>query len=132
MSAPAPLKLAILISGRGSNMTAILRAAFAGEIAVQPAIVIADRSGAAGLASAAELGVPTADWPGQTHRETFEQMLTRTLETVQPDAIALAGFMRLLSSDELAYHIEGTYTTSVLPLEHIGLFMWTAHYTLHE
>jgi phosphoribosylglycinamide formyltransferase 1 len=97
MSARAPLKLAILISGRGSNMAAILRAARAGEIAVEPAIVIADRSEASGLASAAELGVPTAAWPGQPHREPFEQMLTRTLETVQPDAIALAGFMRLLS-----------------------------------
>ena len=97
MSASAPLKLAILISGRGSNMNAILRAALAGEIAVEPAIVIADRSGAAGLASAAELGVPTAAWPGQARAEPFEPMLVRTLETVRPDAIALAGFMRILS-----------------------------------
>jgi phosphoribosylglycinamide formyltransferase-1 len=97
MSARAPLKLAILISGRGSNMSAILRAAFAGEIAVQPAIVIADRSSAAGLASAAELGVPTAAWAGQARGEPFEAMLARTLESVQPDAIALAGFMRILS-----------------------------------
>jgi len=96
MSARAPLKLAILISGRGSNMTAILRAALAREIAVAPAIVIADRSSAPGLASAAELGVPTAVWPGQTH-EPFEPMLVRTLESLQPDAIALAGFMRILS-----------------------------------
>ena len=97
MSASAPLRLAILISGRGSNMTAILRAALAGEIAVQPTIVIADRSGAAGLASAAELGVPTAAWAGPARGEPFEPMLVRTLETVQPDAIALAGFMRILS-----------------------------------
>ena len=97
MSARAPLKLAILISGRGSNMTAILRAAFAGEIAVQPTIVIADRSSAAGLARAAELGVPTAAWPGQARSEPFEAMLVRTLDTLQPDAIALAGFMRILS-----------------------------------
>ena len=97
MSARAPLKLAILISGRGSNMSAMLRAALAGEIAVQPAIVIADRSDAAGLASAAELGVPTAAWPGDARTEPFEPMLLRTLETVQPDAIALAGFMRILS-----------------------------------
>jgi phosphoribosylglycinamide formyltransferase 1 len=97
MSARAPLKLAILISGRGSNMTAILRAALAGEIVVEPAIVIADRSGAQGLASAAQLGVPTSAWPGQTHGEPFEPVLVRILETVQPDAIALAGFMRILS-----------------------------------
>jgi phosphoribosylglycinamide formyltransferase-1 len=78
-------------------MTAILRAALAGEIAVKPAIVIADRSGAEGLASAAQLGVPTSAWPAQTHGEPFEPLLVRTLETVQPDAIALAGFMRILS-----------------------------------
>ena len=52
MSARAPLKLALLISGRGSNMIAILRAARAGEIAAHPAIVISDRPQAAGLASA--------------------------------------------------------------------------------
>jgi len=93
MSVRASLKLAILISGRGSNMSAILRAALAGE----PAMVIADRSGAPGLASAAELGVPTAAWAGPARGEPFEPMLVRTLETVQPDAIALAGFMRILS-----------------------------------
>jgi phosphoribosylglycinamide formyltransferase-1 len=97
MSARAPLKLAILISGRGSNMMAVLRAARAGEIAVQPAIVISDRLDAGGLASAHELGVPTAAWSGQAHDEPFEPMLLRTLETVQSDAIALAGFMRILS-----------------------------------
>ena len=97
MSVRASLKLAILISGRGSNMSAILRAALAGEIAVEPTIVIADRSGAPGLASAAELGVPTAAWAGPARGEPFEPMLVRTLETVQPDAIALAGFMRILS-----------------------------------
>ena len=97
MSVRASLKLAILISGRGSNMSAILRAALAGEIAVEPAMVIADRSGAPGLASAAELGVPTAAWAGPARGEPFEPMLVRTLETVQPDAIALAGFMRILS-----------------------------------
>ncbi len=97
MSARAPLKLAILISGRGSNMTAIVRASLAGEIAAHPAIVISDRADAAGLASARELGVATAAWSGEIDGGPFEQMLTRTLEAVQPDAIALAGFMRILS-----------------------------------
>jgi phosphoribosylglycinamide formyltransferase 1 len=105
MSARAPLKLAILISGRGSNMTAILRAALAGEIAVEPAMVIADRSGAAGLASAAELGVPTVAWPGRARSEPFEAMLASTLEAVQPDAIALAGFMRILSPPLVARYL---------------------------
>jgi phosphoribosylglycinamide formyltransferase-1 len=105
MSARAPLKLAILISGRGSNMSAILRAARAGEIAVQPAIVIADRSDAGGLACAAELGVPRAAWSGQAEDGPFEPMLVRTLESVQPDAIALAGFMRILSPALVARYL---------------------------
>jgi phosphoribosylglycinamide formyltransferase-1 len=97
MSARAPLKLAILISGRGSNMAAVLRACLAGEIAVHPAVVIADRGGAAGLARAEELGVPTIAWSGESQGGPFEPMLVSTLETVQPDVIALAGFMRILS-----------------------------------
>ena len=97
MSARAPLQLALLVSGRGSNMTAIVQAALAGEIAAQPAIVISDRAGAAGLASAQALGIPTAAWGGETRDGPFEHMLLRALEAVQPDAIALAGFMRILS-----------------------------------
>jgi phosphoribosylglycinamide formyltransferase 1 len=69
MSAGTPLKLAILISGRGSNMTAIARACLAGAIRARAVIVISDRADAAGLDSAR-----------------------------QPDVIALAGFMRILSA----------------------------------
>jgi phosphoribosylglycinamide formyltransferase 1 len=97
MSVRAPLKLAILISGRGSNMTAIVRACLAGQIAARAEVVISDRAAAAGLSSARELGVPTAVLPSESHGAVFEQMLLATLEAVQPDAIALAGFMRILS-----------------------------------
>jgi len=97
MSAHAPLKLALLISGRGSNMTALLQAALAGKIAAHPSVVISDRAGATGLTSARELGVATAAWKGEQQEGPFERMLLATLETVQPDVIALAGFMRILS-----------------------------------
>lgn len=97
MSEHAPLKLALLISGRGSNMTAILRAALAGDIAAQPALVISDRADAPGLATARALGVETAAWAGRAQQGSFEEMLQATLEALQPDAIALAGFMRILS-----------------------------------
>jgi len=53
-------KLAILISGRGSNMVAIVRACQRGTIAARPVSVICDRPNAQGLASARELGVATA------------------------------------------------------------------------
>src|SRR5436305_3863839 len=60
MSAGTPFRLAILISGRGSNMSAIARACLAGTIAARVAVVISDRADAAGLAGAAALGIETA------------------------------------------------------------------------
>jgi phosphoribosylglycinamide formyltransferase-1 len=99
MSTRAPLRLAILISGRGSNMTAIVRACLAGTIAAQPVMVISDRSEAPGLASARELGVPTVAWSRTAAGGLeLEQLLIDTLEAQRPDVIALAGFMRVLSA----------------------------------
>jgi phosphoribosylglycinamide formyltransferase-1 len=98
MSERAPLRLAILISGRGSNMTAIVRACLTGAIAARPVLVISDRPEAAGLVSARELGVDTAAWSRTSSSLTFEEMLAETLAVQQPDVIALAGFMRVLSA----------------------------------
>lgn len=99
MSAGAPLRLAILISGRGSNMSAIARACLNGQIAARTAIVISDRPDAGGLASAAQLGIPTAVVARGAARDAaaFEAALAATLDAQQPDAVALAGFMRILS-----------------------------------
>jgi phosphoribosylglycinamide formyltransferase 1 len=105
MSARAELKLAILISGRGSNMTAIVRACQAGAIGARPVVVISDRADAAGLASARELGVPTAAWSGAGSGPAFEQMLSATLDAQQPDVVALAGFMRILSAPLVARYL---------------------------
>src|SRR5437016_3806725 len=55
-----PFRLAVLISGRGSNMIAIARACLAGSIPARVAVVISDRADAAGLAGAAALGIATA------------------------------------------------------------------------
>ena len=99
MSAGTPLKLAILISGRGSNMSAIVQACRAGRIAAQVAVVISDRADAGGLERARALGVETVTLPaapGSGNR--FEQALTDALNVHRPDAIALAGFMRILSA----------------------------------
>jgi phosphoribosylglycinamide formyltransferase 1 len=97
MSATPPLRLAVLISGRGSNMTAIVRGCLAGDIVARPVIVIADRPQAAGLARAASLGVPTATVAAGSGAP-FEQQLDETLAAAQPDFVALAGFMRVLSA----------------------------------
>jgi phosphoribosylglycinamide formyltransferase 1 len=99
MSAAKPLRLAILISGRGSNMLAIARACRAGEIPAQVVAVISDRADAAGLARAGELGLATSTVPQpRSDAAAFERALADTLEAHRPDAIALAGFMRILSA----------------------------------
>ena len=100
MSVAAPLRITILISGRGSNMTAIARACLSGEINGQVARVIADRADAAGLASARDLGAATATLeraPGMTAAE-FDAALGAAIEASAADVIALAGFMRILSA----------------------------------
>jgi phosphoribosylglycinamide formyltransferase-1 len=92
-------RLVILISGRGSNMAAILDAVHAGTIAASVEAVISNRPAAAGLAAAASRGIPTSVVDQEAHRdrESFEQALTRALEALSPDLIVLAGFMRVLS-----------------------------------
>jgi phosphoribosylglycinamide formyltransferase-1 len=97
MSRPAPFRIAILISGRGSNMTAITRACLAGTINAEVASVISDRAAAAGLGAARDLGAPTATVPGRPAAD-FEAQLMRAIDASRPDAIALAGFMRILST----------------------------------
>jgi phosphoribosylglycinamide formyltransferase 1 len=95
----APLELAILISGRGSNMVAIARACLAGQINARVRVVISDRPGVAGLTAARALGIEarTVPWPGAGDRAGFERALGEVLDEQQPQLIVLAGFMRILS-----------------------------------
>src|SRR6266480_6001692 len=82
MSAGTPFRLAILISGRGSNMIAIASACLAGSIAARVAVVISDRADAAGLAGAAALGIETATVlpPRAGGGAAFEPSLAGALE----------------------------------------------------
>jgi phosphoribosylglycinamide formyltransferase-1 len=84
----------ILISGRGSNMDAILAAQVPGQCAA----VISNRPDAAGLAFAAEHGVATAvvDHKAYADRAAFDAALAREIDHHSPDLIVLAGFMRVL------------------------------------
>jgi len=99
VSGKDPLRLAILISGRGSNMVAIARACAAGRINARVALVLSERPGAPGLDAARALGVDArlVAWPGTTERLQFERGLEAALAAAQPDIIVLAGFMRILS-----------------------------------
>jgi phosphoribosylglycinamide formyltransferase-1 len=93
----APLQLAVLISGRGSNMAAIARACQAGEINARIKTVISDRPGVAGLTVAGNLGIEALTVPWQGSKEAFEDALSEALDARRPDLIVLAGFMRILS-----------------------------------
>ncbi|HEY0766983.1 MAG TPA: phosphoribosylglycinamide formyltransferase [Steroidobacteraceae bacterium] len=107
MSAARPLRLAIVISGRGSNMIAIARACLAGSVAARVTVVIADRPDAAGLASARELGIETVTvlHPKGGGGTAFERSLAAALQAHQPDAIALAGFMHILSAEFVEHYL---------------------------
>src|ERR1700722_3021079 len=102
----APLKLAILISGRGSNMVAIARACLAGKINARIRVVISDSPGAGGLASTGEqgIGAMTIPGPGAGERGGFEHALTDALYTQPTDLVVLAGFMRILSPGFVAHY----------------------------
>lgn len=94
------MKLGILISGRGSNMTALVDAVKSGEIpASEVAVVISDKPTAAGLAKARERGIETAviERRGRT-REEHDAEIIAELKRHGVELICLAGYMRLLSS----------------------------------
>jgi phosphoribosylglycinamide formyltransferase-1 len=92
-------RLAILISGRGSNMAALIDAVRAGEIDATIGVVISNRPDAAGLKIAAAAGVATSvvDHRAFADRAEFERSLTAAIDAKAPDLIVLAGFMRILS-----------------------------------
>jgi phosphoribosylglycinamide formyltransferase-1 len=93
------LPVAVVISGRGSNMEAIARAAQSADSRYRVVRVIADRPAAGGLARAAALGIATSVVPVKEFptREQFESALAQQLEASGAGLIALAGFMRILS-----------------------------------
>jgi phosphoribosylglycinamide formyltransferase-1 len=93
-------RVAILISGRGSNMAALIAAAQAQDFPAEIALVLSNRPDAMGLATAREAGLATAvvDHTGfGKDREAFERALQGELEARRIDIVCLAGFMRLLT-----------------------------------
>lgn len=105
MTAATELELAILISGRGSNMTALARACQAGTLPARVAVVIADREAAGGLGSARELGIATETVAPVRDTVEFERALEALIERYRPGALALAGFMRVLSASFVARYL---------------------------
>ncbi len=92
-------KLVILISGRGSNMEAIVRACAREGWPAEVAAVISNRPGAAGLEFAASHGIATAvvDHRAFDGRDSFDAALAAEIDRFAPDLVVLAGFMRILT-----------------------------------
>lgn len=92
-------RVAILISGGGSNMLALARS-MTGDHPARPVLVASNDPAATGLAKAQALGIPTAavdHRPFGRDRETFEAALLAHINAAQPDILCLAGFMRILT-----------------------------------
>lgn len=91
-------RVAILISGGGSNMLALVQDMAAGDHAT-PVLVAANDPAAGGLAKARALGIPTAaiDHRAFPDRQAFEAALAQEIDASQPDILCLAGFMRILT-----------------------------------
>lgn len=92
-------RVAILISGRGSNMEALIRAAEAPDYPATIVGVLSNVASAGGLATAAAAGIPTAARPHRDYpnREAFEAAVDEVLDGWDAELICLAGFMRLLT-----------------------------------
>jgi phosphoribosylglycinamide formyltransferase-1 len=92
-------RVGILISGRGSNMEALLAAMRDGRVPADPAVVISNVPGAAGLARAQSFGVATevVDHTAFKPRAAHERAVLEVLDRHGVDVVCLAGYMRLLS-----------------------------------
>jgi len=100
--------IVILISGRGSNMEAIVHACQREGWPARIAAVVSNKADASGLRFAAEQGIATAvvDHKAYPSREAFDAELARVVDTFAPDVVVLAGFMRILT-EGFVRHFEG-------------------------
>jgi len=99
MAEREPVRLGVLISGRGSNLQAIVDAIERGELRAVVKLVISNRAGAPGLARAERHGIPTRviDHRRFGSREEFDRALVAALDAAQVNLVVCAGFMRILS-----------------------------------
>lgn len=100
--------IVILISGRGSNMEAIVHACQQEGWPARIAAVVSNKAGASGLQFAASHGIATAvvDHKAFTSREAFDAELAKVIDGFAPDVVVLAGFMRILT-EGFVRHYEG-------------------------
>ena len=106
MAADKP-QLVVLISGSGSNLQAFIDAIEASSMDAEIALVISNRADAFGLQRAQRAGIATAtilhsDYPS---REAFDQALVAAIDQHRPDAVILAGFMRILTAGFVDHYL---------------------------
>lgn len=94
-------RVGVLISGRGSNMSALLEASKAPDYPAEIVGVLSNRAAAPGLATAAAAGIATASLAQSKFpsRDMFEDVMNQLLESWDVDIVCLAGFMRVLGED---------------------------------
>ncbi|WP_313914911.1 phosphoribosylglycinamide formyltransferase [Tahibacter sp.] len=99
-----PLRVAVLISGRGSNLQALISAQRSGELAIDIVVVASNRAAAEGLRHAEAAGIATITLdPGcMPDRARYDAELFARIAAFSPDLIVLAGFMRVLDAAVLA------------------------------
>jgi phosphoribosylglycinamide formyltransferase-1 len=102
LSRAAP-RVAVLVSGEGSNLQALLDAARAGRLGAEIAVVVSNRAAARGLVRAREAHVPARHLGGKgVTREAYDDALALLLGEYAPDLLVLAGFMRIFSAGFVA------------------------------
>ena len=101
MTAAKGLRTAVLVSGSGTNLQAIIDHAAAGTLGIRLTGVISDRPGVLALERATRAGIPaqTIDHARTGSSAAFQQQLASTLAALQPELVVLAGFMRILSPE---------------------------------
>jgi phosphoribosylglycinamide formyltransferase-1 len=94
-------RLAVLVSGSGTNLQAIIDATRDPAYGAQIVVVVSDRPGVAALDRAAAAGIATevVPWPGREHRRAFTKDLISAIEAHAAETVVLAGFMRILSPE---------------------------------
>ena len=101
MTRTEPLRVGVLVSGRGSNLQAILDATREPDFPARVVIVLCDRERAAALERAAGAGVPAefVDPKAYGDREAYDRALLAALDRARVELVCLAGFMRILGAD---------------------------------
>lgn len=97
-------RVAVLLSGRGSNFQSLLNASLEGSLGGEISLVVSNRPGAGGLNIAHDAGIETAliDHQRYPTREAFDLDLAGVVDSAEPDLVLLAGFMRILTADFVA------------------------------